>query len=193
MVNKDDRKPLTPSPGRRNQIEFEYYHELAMSYMKYDKGLNSYGNFQGFTVFRNEEEMAWTAAADNETRYNDNPSPKLSSSARYRNAQNWTVPIQSVSLTGYVNKRTNHQIFFGNCMYYYETGSGKFKVYDDGGKVDGNMVVYDDFDAPVSSINTLVPGNFMTGSKRLCPLKEENSFLLYMPGSIPDNIISRLP
>jgi hypothetical protein len=179
MVNKDDSGATYIFTGEDGTTtEFEYYHELAMSYMKYDKGSNSYGNFQGFTVFRNEEEMAWTAVANNETRYNDNPTPKLSSSARYRNAQNWTVPIQSVSLTGYVNKRTNHQIFFGNCMYYYDTGSGKFKVYDDGGKADGSMVVYDDFDAPVSSINTLIPGNFMTGSGGYVPTEGREQLLV---------------
>ena len=162
MVNKNEQDAMytfTKEDGTTK--EFKYYHELAMSYMKYDKNSKAYGNFKGFTVFRDDENMAWTASGSSDTRYNDNPALKLSSSARYRNAQNWTIPIQSVSLTGYVNGRTNDQIFFGNCMYYYDAGSGKFKVYDDSGKADGSTVAYNSFDAPVSAITSLIRGSFL--------------------------------
>ena len=179
MVNKDNKDATYTFTGEDGTtVEFEYYRELAMSYLKYDKDTKAYGNFQGFTVLRNEEEMAWTAAFNNETRYNDNPSPKLSSGARYRNGQNWTVPIQSVSLTGYVNGKNNHQIFFGNCIYYYDSGCEQFNVYDDSGKVDGSMVVYDDFFAPASAINTLVSGNFMTGSRGYEPTEGREQLLV---------------
>jgi hypothetical protein len=160
MVNKNDQDALYAYTNKFGSTEkFKYYHELAMLYMKYDKESGSYGDFKGFTVFREEEDMAWTRAGD--TSYNSASGRDLSSSARYRNTRNWTLPIQSVSLTGYVNGRTNHQIFFGNCMYYYDIDSGKFNIYDDGGKADDSIAAYKNFSAPNSSINVLIPGSFL--------------------------------
>ncbi len=160
MVNKNDQGALYAFTNKFGKTEkFEYYHELAMSYMKYDQESGSYGDFEGFTVFREEEDMAWTRAGD--TSYNSASGRDLASSARYRNARNWTLPLQSVSLTGYVNGRTNHQIFFGNCMYYYDVDSGKFNIYDDEGKANDSIVPYKNFSAPNSSINALIPGSFL--------------------------------
>jgi hypothetical protein len=166
MVNKNEQGALYTFTNEFGETKkFEFYHELAMSYMEFDKASETYGNFKGFTVLRDEEDMAWTAAGGNDTRYNGSTDRRLSNSGRFRNAKNWTLPIQSVSLTGYVNGRTNDQVFFGNCMYYYNAGSGKFEVYDDGGKADDSIVAYKSFSAPNSSINALIPGSFLDSNK----------------------------
>ena len=91
MVNKNDQGALYAFTNKFGKTEkFEYYHELAMSYMKYDQESGTYGDFEGFTVFREEEDMAWTRAGD--TSYNSASGRDLASSARYRNARNWTLP-----------------------------------------------------------------------------------------------------
>ena len=61
-------------------------------------------------------------------------------------------------------------------MYYYDT-LGNSKCMTTAAKRDGSMVVYDDFDAPVSSINTLVP-DFATAVVAICPTKEEQLLVI---------------
>lgn len=166
MVN-DDNKSATYSYTAKDGSSTKsipYYHEMAMSYMEYDNVTSGYSSFTAFSVFRDDEDTAQTCVSGNDTSYQTYSSRTLGSSRRYKNSDNWTLPIQAVSLTGYVNDKTNDQVFFGNYMYYYDKATGLFKVYDSDGKVDvdSDAVVYNDIQAPTTSITSMVAGSFLS-------------------------------
>lgn len=166
MVN-DDNKSATYSYTAKDGSSTKsitYYHEMAMSYMEYDNVASGYSSFTAFSVFRDDEDTAQTCVSGNDTSYQTYSDRTLGSSRRYKNSDNWTLPIQAVSLTGYVNNKTNDQVFFGNYMYYYDKSTGLFKVYDSDGKVDvdSDAVVYNDIQAPTTSITTMVAGSFLS-------------------------------
>ena len=166
MVN-DDKKSATYSYTAKDGSSTKsipYYHEMAMSYMEYDNVAAGYSNFTAFSVFRDDEGTAQTCVGGNDTSYQTYSNRTLGSSRRYKNSDNWTIPIQAVSLTGYVNDKTNDQVFFGNYMYYYDSSTGLFKVYDSDGEVDvdSDAVVYNDIQAPTTSITTMVAGSFLS-------------------------------
>jgi len=160
----------------------KYYHELALAYMEYNNKTNQYSGFQGFTVLRDDEKTAQTCESGNDTAYKtfSGNSRSLDSSRRYRNSDNWTLPIQAVSLTGYVNDMTNDQVFFGNYMYYYSATSGRFAVYDTDGEVDvdDDSVAYNDFQAPTSSITALIPGSYLSADAAYLPTDGKEQLLV---------------
>ncbi len=51
--------------------------------------------------------------------------------SRYVNYSNWTVPLTTVSLSGYVKNKTCDQVQFGNRLYEYDDSNKGFKSYLD--------------------------------------------------------------
>ena len=171
MVNSDhktDSAEFSYDNGTKKTIT--YYHELAMNYMKYNNDQHYYGySDKGFTVLREEDKTAITCVDEGSTKYVDNSGRKLSNAHRYPNSQNWTLPIQAVSLTGFVNGNANDQIFFGNMMYYYNASIGRFDVYDDSNEATTDTIAYNSFDTPYSSITALMPGSYLSADSNYAP------------------------
>ena len=181
MVNADSPNNTYTYTAKDNSTtkSIKYYHEMAMSYMEYDNAAAEYTGFTGFSVFRDDEKTAETSADGNETSYMTYSDRTLNSTRRYRNAGNWTIPMQAVSLTGYVNDKTNDQIFFGNYMYYFDSATGLFKVYDSDGEVDvdSDHVLYHNFQQFNSSIISLAVGNFLTVGSNELPAEGKQELL----------------
>ena len=171
MVNSDhktDSAEFSYDDGTKQTIT--YYHELAMNYMKYNNDQHDYFySDKGFTVLRKEDKTAITCVDGGSTKYDGSSTRKLSNAHRYPNSQNWTVPIQSVSLTGFVNGNANDQIFFGNMMYYYNASIGRFDVYDDGKEATTDTIAYNSFDTPYSAITALIPGSYLSEDSSYAP------------------------
>ncbi len=51
--------------------------------------------------------------------------------SRYVNYSNWTVPLTTVSLSGYVKNKTSDQVQFGNRLYEYSEANKEFRSYLD--------------------------------------------------------------
>ena len=171
MVNSDnkaDSAEFSYDDGTKQTITF--YHELAMNYMKYDnKTKDYYYSNKGFTVLRKEDATAISCVDGGSTKYDASSSRRLSNAHRYPNSQNWTVPIQSVSLTGFVNGNANDQIFFGDMLYYYNASIGRFDVYDDSKKATTDTIAYNSFDTPNSAITALIPGSYLSEDSNYAP------------------------
>ncbi|SBW00541.1 exported hypothetical protein [uncultured Eubacteriales bacterium] len=181
MVNSGSKTDTYSYTAKDNSYtkSIPFYHEMAMAYMEYDNDTSAYSGFTGFSVFRDDEKTAGTVADGNETSYKTYSDRTLNSTRRYRNSGNWTVPMQAVSLTGYVNDKTNDQVFFGNYMYYFDSSTGLFKVYDSDGEVDVDKdhVLYHNFQEFNSSIISLSVGNFLTGGSNALPADGQQELL----------------
>lgn len=128
---------------------FPYYHELAMAYMTYDNKKQAFTACQGFTVFRDDENTIRTPGVsfddaghhhkdDTSLLYNDGDDD--SGMCHFTNTSNWTIPLQTVNLSG--NNPQSYrkdQVFFGMWTYQYDPDSRGFQVYRNAGDAYGNM------------------------------------------------------
>lgn len=119
--------------------------ELFLGYLEWDGGANALNpKVQGFTRLRDDEGTAATTGADIDGQHPADthqwsgdrdsdymPHDYSKSRAMYPGATNWTVPLQTVSLSGFKSDTTCDQVYFGMWFYELDRASGQFRPYLD--------------------------------------------------------------
>lgn len=174
----DKRAMLSVSPGDiDNDGEVEIVvggysgQELHLAYLECDRQHNHInGALQGTTLLLDDTGMHAVAAGSLQNHGDADTSQYLSepdsdyrpngeeSHARYVNTTNWTVPLQTVSLTGYQGTDellSSDQVFFGMWFYSFDTETRQFRPFGDTANLP--FKYYDDNNLSILSMTPMIP------------------------------------
>lgn len=181
-VPLDGKSMLSVSPGDidadgQDEVVLGGYSqsELFLGYLEYDRPSGTLlPDVQGLTYLYDDYGTHYTTGsslenhsdADTSQYWSDRDSDYIApggrSLATYVNATNWTIPLQTVSLSGIVNTgsapHARDQVFFGMIFYELDETGSSFKLYRD---ATDPYPLIDDNNVSVMSMQPVVVDNMV--------------------------------